>query len=326
MKNIKPLLLILMISVLFFMSACQNNTGEGNASLEPITSPETSPGGNEISYPLTIKDSRGEEITIEREPMRLVSMAPNITEIIFALGKGNSLVGRTDYCNYPQEVLERTSIGNIYMPDLEKIVALQPDLVLISGTTMPDSLSSLADVGIKFMVISEQNSFDGVYETIRLIGKVLNAVPEAEKIIDAMKAKVTAVTEKVKDLPKPKTYYVMSYGQYGEYTATGDTFLGKMIEMAGGDNIARDASGWKYNLEDIVAKDPEILLVSPMYGMITDPVDVLSKEAGYKDLTAVKKGRCVLVDDDLINRQGPRLAEGLEHLARAIHPEVFENE
>jgi iron complex transport system substrate-binding protein len=191
---------------------------------------------------------------------------------------------------------------------------------------MPDSLKTLEDVDVKFIVISEQDDFDGVYETIESISNILNARQKADNIISGMKNKVAEVVEKVKDLPKPKTYYVMSYGEFGEYTATGDTFLGKMISMAGGDNIAGDATGWKFNLEDIVAQDPEILLVSPMSGMITDPNSALANANGYKDLTAIREKKAVLVDDDLINRQGPRLAEGLEHLARAIHPEVFQND
>lgn len=318
---ISCLAIVMILVMVFPMAACD----EGSANKKTQSKPANT-GSNDVyeNYPYTITDSRGEKVTIEEEPKRVVSMAPNITEIVFAIGKGSSLVGRTDYCNYPEEAATVEAIGDIMTPNVEKIVAQEPDLVLISGTTMPDSLGVLKDLGTKFIVINEQSDFNDVYETIETIGRVLNAKDKASEIVAGMKTDVEKVVNLVKDKPTPKTYYVMGYGESGEYTATGDTFLGKMITMAGGDNIAKDATGWKFNLEDIVSANPEVLLLSEMNGTIDNPNAALQEANGYKDLTVVKENKVQFVNDDLVLRPGPRIAKGLEDLARKIHPELFQ--
>jgi iron complex transport system substrate-binding protein len=316
-KNFKSTVIaVLSIIMLFSMVACKKGDTGINQTQDPQIQGET-------NYPYTIMDSRGEKVTFDKAPTKVVSMAPNITEIIYALGKGSSLVGRTDYCNYPEEVSKVASVGDIITPNVEKIVSLDPDLVLISGTTMPDSLNVLKDLGTKFVVINDQKDFDGVYNTIVNIGQILNAGNKANNITVAMKEKVEEIKAKVKDLNKPSTYYVVGYGEFGEYTATGDTFLGQMITMAGGNNIAKDATGWKFNLENIVSANPEVMIFSSMGGTVKDPNAALATANGYKDLKVVKEKKVYLINDDLVSRQGPRLAEGLEALAKAIHPDVF---
>ena len=145
---------------------------------------------NNDGYPYKIVDSLGREIEISAEPQRVISLVPNITEIIFSLGRGDRLVGRTEYCDYPEQVSGVTSVGDLFKPNFEEILALQPDLLIASTNLSPDSLAKLEELQIRTLIIAEENSFDGVYEAIEQIAKILRVEEEGETIISEMKAKI----------------------------------------------------------------------------------------------------------------------------------------
>ncbi len=271
---------------------------------------------------LKLEDAYHRVITIDKAPSRVVSVAPNITEIIFALGKGEMLVGRTEYCDYPTEAGGIESIGSVMEPNIEKIVALNPDIVIASTHFQKGSLKKLEDAGIKVAVLDREESFDGVYQLIRQVGQVLHSNERAAGLVSDLQKKVADITVKIANAPKPKVYYVVFYGDSGSYTAGKDTFIGNMLKMAGGDNIAADSEGWQYSIEKIVEKDPDILICSKYY----HTKEVIVKSPGFKSLKAVKAGRVLEIDHNLLDRQGPRLAEGLETLARLLHPEAFNDD
>lgn len=271
------------------------------------------------SYPLCFVDSNKKTVTIEKKPERIVSLAPNVTETIFALGQGISLVGRTDYCDYPEEASSVASVGSITKPNIEKIIELKPDLIIGTRLLNEDVIKKLETLKIKVIVINEVESFNGVYESITKIGNVLNTTSEAKSIITDMKSKVEIVKNKVKSAKKPSVYYVVGYGKTGDYTATKETFIGDMIDMAGGVNAANDATGWKYSIEKLVEKNPDILICRSAKG---DKKGIEST-VGYSDLTAVKTGKLLEIDNTFLDIQGPRLADGLYKLAETIHPELF---
>jgi iron complex transport system substrate-binding protein len=150
-----------------------------------------------------------------------------------------------------------------------------------------------------------------------MIGKVLNAEDKSGEIIDGMKQTVTDVQNAVKGLDKPSVYYVVGYGEFGDYTATGETFIASMLDMAGGNNIAADVTGWVYSLEKLMEKDPQIILCSE------EAKKVFQQTNGYKELTAVKEGHIYVMDENILQRQGPRLALGLKEMAKILHPESF---
>lgn len=275
--------------------------------------------GITTQYPLKFVDSNKKTITIEKEPQRVVSISPNVTETIFALGQGKKLVGRTDYCDYPREASKVTSVGEIVKPNIEKIIELKPDVVLASDIVSKDVVKKLEDLKIKVIVISGVENFNGVYDSITKIGKIVNANSKAKNIIIGMKYKVEIVKHKVKFAKKPSVYYVVSYGKMGDYAATKDTFIGDMIGMAGGVNAASDATGWKYSIEKLVQKNPDILICPKFY----DYKKGIESTIGYKDLKAVKTGKLLEIDNNLLDKQGPRLADGLYNLAKLIHPELF---
>jgi len=274
---------------------------------------------NNSIFPMTIKDSYDREVRIEKEPLKIVSLAPNITETIFAIERGDRLVGRTDYCDYPAEAAKIESIGSLQTPSIEKIAGLKPDLVIASTHFSKDTLKKLEELGITTVILYGEENFDGAYETISKVGQILNSEKKTDSIIADMKLKVAKVKKNVEGKDKPSVYYVVGYGKSGDYTAGKKTFIGQLIEMAGAKNAADDIDQWKYSLEKLIEKNPDIMIC---------PVNVGYKQGlestnGYKNLIAVIEGKLYEFDQNLIERQGPRLADGLVEMAKIIHPEAM---
>lgn len=307
-KKNKLLALFLVFALAISFSACRQQPKE---EVEPAP-----PVDEKAAYPINVVDSYDRKVEITSEPMKIISIAPSITETIFALGAGDKLIGRTDYCNYPQEVKDIESIGSLQDPSIEKIIDLKPDLVIASTHFKEEVLKKLEEADVKVVVLYGEESFDGVYEVIEKVGQVLDKKDKADSLVSDMKNRVENVLGRVKDLEKKEVYYVVGFGEYGDFTAGGGTFIGNMIEMAGGKNAAGDVDGWKYSLEKLVEKDPDILICS----MYDDTKEKLIEANGYKDLTAVKEGRLYEIDKNLLELQGPRLVDGLEALAEIIHP------
>lgn len=315
--NIKRKIYIV-LSILIVVALIGCNIGE-KSNTQAVTSDDTAKHvENSTNYPVTIIDSKGNEVVIEREPQKVVSMAPNITETIYALNRADKLIGRTDYCNYPKETESVASVGNITEPNVEVITELKPDIVIASTHFNDETEKQLTELGIKVVILYSEDSFEGVYSLIEKAGLILNAQQKADEIVSNMEKKVQGVLEKVDGREKPSVYYVVGYGS-GDFTAGRGTFIAQMIEMAGAENAADDVEGWTYSLEKLVEKDPDILLCSIYW----NSKEGITNANGYKDLTAVKEGRLFEIDNDLLDRQGPRLVDGLEKLAEIIHPEAF---
>ena len=300
--------IVLAVFVCFVFSACGNKTVNN-------TKKET----NAVVYPLKVVDSYNRTVTIEKEPKRIITIAPNIAEGIYALGKGGNLVGRSDYDDYPTETKKVPSVGGLLKPNIEKIVELKPDVVIASTHFDKDVIKKLENLNIKVLVLYGEENFTGVYDTMSKLGQVVNATEKSQSIITDMKKKVADITDKVKNAKKPTVYYVAGFGKSGDFTAGKDTFIGNMIEIAGGKNVADDVIGWKYSVEKLVEKNPDVLICSKFF----ETKKGIEATTGYKDLKAVKGGKLLEIDDNTVVRQGPRLAEGLEAMAKLIHPELF---
>jgi iron complex transport system substrate-binding protein len=312
-KSAKKILISIIAMVISFtFAACSNKSISSSTS-------KTSKNSLTTQYPYTVKDTKGNEVVIEKEPKRIVSVAPNITELIYSLGKGDELVGRTDYCDYPEAAKKVTSIGSLTDPNVEKIVELKPDVVIASTHFKQDVAKKLQDLGIKVVVLYDSKDLNGAYNSINTLGKIINAESQANDLVSSIKKKISDIQAKVKGKKSPKVYYVVGFGKDGDYTATGDTFIAQMINMAGGDNIAKDSTNWKYSLEKIIENDPEYIIVSKNY----DTKKLFETTAGYKNLSAVKNNKVIEIDDNLLNRQGPRLGQGVEALAKIFHPDSF---
>ncbi|MBN2628874.1 MAG: ABC transporter substrate-binding protein [Spirochaetales bacterium] len=271
--------------------------------------------GEESREILQIPGSEGTALVLEKPAQRVVSLGPNITETVFALGKGDALVGRTDFCDYPPEVSEIPSVGTLTEPSLESILLLKPDLVIGSTHMQQETADKLNQVGIPVLYLNSEDSFEGVYALIESIAMALGAEESGKALTDEMKATVGKVKEDVKNLSRPRVYYVIGYGEYGDYTAGGDTFIGQLITMAGGVNVAFGLEGWRYSLEELIKQNPDLLICSRYWHQ----KEGFMEAAGYRELDAVKAGRIYTIDNNMLDRQGPRLAEGLAELARIIH-------
>lgn len=307
------LLASIMIMTIALLAGCQSAKPEA-ASPDQATTTEVA-----TAYPLTLTDASGKEFTFEKQPEVVISLSPAATEIIYAVGKGDLLKGRTDYCKYPAEALQVPSMGSIMEPNVEAIVALKPDVVFVSKMFSDDVKAKMDSLGIKVFDLASHDTFDGVYTSITNAGQILGASAEAETVVADMKKTIADVTEKVKGAEPKTAYYVVGFGEYGDYTAGKGTFIDQMITMAGGTNAANDVEGWKYSLEKLIEKNPEFLICKNADG------DKAGIEAanGYKDLTAVKEGKLIEIDNTLLDIQGPRVAEGVLTLAKILHPELF---
>lgn len=311
MKIIQKIIGVVMIFALILSTTACTENNKNN-----VQSNDDAGTGN---YPLTIVDSFNREIIIEKEPNRVISIAPNLTETIFALGQGEKLVGRTDWCDYPKEVNNIESIGSLMDPNIEKIVELNPDLVLVSTHFDTEVLKKLEELDIQVVGLYGEENIEGVYDIIDELGSILDAKERAASIIDNMKERIGEVKEKVKELKRPEVYYVVDFGDSGDFTAGKGTFIDQMINLAGGNNIAGELEGWKYSLERLIEQDPDILICSQFY----NTKERLKEANGYKELSAVKEDRIYEIDNNILDRHGPRVVDGVEELAKILHPEKF---
>ena len=323
MKN-KVTVLALAMFMMLSMTACKGDSGanETGKATETLTTTEDA-AKQTTEEPATAEPTEDAETTtasdaeIPENPEKIISVAPNITEMLYEMGARDKLIARTDYCDYPEQCLELESIGSLYTPDIEKMISLQPDVVLASTHFTEDTETKLTSAGIPVQVLYEETSFEGVYDMIKTLGHLVNCEAEAERMVSDMKEKIQTVTDKVAGLEKPTVYYVVSFGEGGEFTATGETFIHEMITLAGGDNIAKNGTDWSYSLEVLLEADPYIILIDE------ESKDGFMSSEAHQNLTAVKEGRVYGIDGNMLDRQGYRNAEAIETMAKIFYPEAF---
>ncbi len=313
MKQIKNLLILLLIVALSFSTACSTDTAN-QSEKESETQAEV----EKDVFPLTITDFLEKEITIEQEPKRIVSLAPSVTELIFALGAGDKVVGVTEYDTYPEEVKDIAKVGGFEGPNIELITAQKPDIVFASNLSGKEEMETLEKMGIPVIMI-ESKSIDDIYKSIEIIGKITDTEEKGKEIIEEMKNRIQEISDKVKDKPKVKVYNLVDIN--GNWTGGKGTFIHEIINLAGGTNIAEDLEGWvQYSIEELVRKNPDVI-VMPSYA---GDVDSIKNMEGFKDANAVKNDNIYVVsNDDLISRATNRIVLGLEEIAKFLHPEVF---
>lgn len=304
------------------LAACGQEEKNNKSANEPQTQQETSQA-DEATFPMTITDAIGKDITLEAPAEKIVSLIPSNTEILFSLGLKDEIVGVTDNDDYPPEVAEKEKIGGMEY-NIEKIIALNPDIVFSHESSMSLSeaaIEQLESAGVKVFVVKNAQDFNETYTTIEQLGRATGKLPEAEKVIANMKAKVEEVLDKVKDV-EPKKVLVEASDEPDIYTAGNGTFMNAMLEMIHAENVAADADDWyKIDAEQIIAKNPDVIVVT--YHYVPDILTKIPQRAGFDTINAVKNKAIVQVDENTTSRQGPRLGEGLEELAKAIYPEVF---
>jgi iron complex transport system substrate-binding protein len=284
-------------------------------TLAKPTSPEVEPAS-----PQYVFDDLGRLVAINGTPQRIVSLSPSNTEILFALGLGEKVVGVTDWCDYPSEVLEKEKVGSYDTPDIEKMVVLNPDLILVAyGTTM-DVINNLIGLGLTVFGI-KTTDLDDLLNDIRRVGEITDKEVEAQALTSEMAVGIQAVTDQTEELEqRPRVFYIVWGGEGSAlWTAGSGTFIHELIEKAGGVNIFQNITGYaEIALEYVLTCDPEIIITSEWsYDWALNSTELASTTAG-------QSGRIYTLDDDLVQRPGPRLVKGLEWFAYLIHPEIFE--
>ena len=276
------------------------------------------------TYPITLTDDLGREVTIEALPERIISLAPSNTEILFALGLGNRVVGVTDFCDYPPEALAKEKVGGAWTPDAEKIVALNPDFVLAAGINPIDLIDILDGLEIAVFGI-EATDLDDILNDIRTVGQITDKEAEANALTDEMQNQIDAVTDETAGLAteeKPRTFHICYHEPI--WTCGQDTFIHSLIEGAGGVNIFADIAGYQsVDIESVIGRDPEVIIVTAMGGTASGTWEWVLTEPRLAGVSARQNGRVYYVESNWVERPGPRIVLGLEVVAKCIHPEIF---
>ena len=283
------------------------------------TSSSSSPSASTAAGPIAVTDSAGNTVTLQQPATRIVSLAPANTEIAFAVGAGSKMVAGTTYDDYPAAAKSLPKAGDFSNPSVEKIASFNPDLVLITGGVQAPLRAKLVKLGMNVYVI-DPTTYAGVMTDIANVGKLAGTSTQAQKVVASMKQAQADVQAKVGSLATKSTF-IEIYSKPLMTAGTG-TFISDMVGMAGGTNLGDSAGAGfpNFSSEVLLKDDPAVYIADS--GSMSKPGD-LSTRPGFSSLTAVKDGHVYVIEDSLIARPGPRLALGLEQLAKMIHPEAY---
>ncbi len=322
--------LVASLLIIGLMTACgTENQEEPQTEEAPIEETEEQTTGDEeaAAFPVTIVDALDNEITLEEEPERIVTLIPSITETVFALNAGDKVVGRTDWCNYPPAVLDVETVGGMDF-DVEKVISLQPDVILAHASgahSSADGLDQLRNSGIQVIIINDAKQIEDVYESIDMIGQVTGKTDQAATVISEMKNTIEDLTTKAEEISEGEHVSVWVEVSPELYTAGKNTFLDEMLQLLNGTNVAGDQEGWpQFTEEDVVSLNPDVIITTYGY-YVENPSEEIKSRSAWQDVNAVVNERIYDVENDTVTRSGPRLAEGMEQLAKLIYPDVFEN-
>ncbi|HUG29441.1 MAG TPA: helical backbone metal receptor [Candidatus Limnocylindria bacterium] len=291
-------------------------------ALAPTTAATAAPTPTAASvFPVTVIDDEGTEVTIPAEPQRIVSLTPDTTETLFAIGAGSRVVAKVeDIANYPPEAASVPVVATFAGVDVERIVDLEADLVVSGGAglTQGAAVEQLRRAGIPVLV-SYPTTIDEGLASMRRIGVAVGLGTQAATLADDIAARIDDLAVLASSAgTRPRVFYEIDVTG-GIFTPPADSIYGEMFRLAGGEPISGSAN-YSISLEELVAADPEVILLGDAaYGVTPEQV---ADRAGWGGMTAVKNGRIVAIDDIVVTRPGPRLVEGLRALVAAIHPEL----
>ena len=289
---------------------------------EPVVDGSEIPDDDE--GPVTVTDMSGREITLEQPADRIVALAASDCEILYAIGAGDRLVGRGEYCDYPAEVADVTSVQSGDATNYEQILELGPQVLLMPkmGQT-EEQIQFLADAGIQ-VVVSDAQDIDGVYEAIRMIGKLAGKSGRAEQLCESMQAAFAEASGKVPADGEEKTvYFEGSPLAYGLWTAGSGTFMDEIAQMLGLKNAFADVEGWaEISEEQVLERNPDyIVTITMYYGEGPTPVEEIESRAGWENVTAVKNGKILNLQNNELSRPSPRLAVGAQEMYDFVYGE-----
>ena len=308
------LILSILSMVLTFSGACTP------VAEEPVPPAETPP------LPLEVIDQAGRVVRIDKIPEKIISLSPGNTEIIYALGLQDSLVGVTEFCDYPEAAKDKPKIGGFTTVDIERVVEIQPDLILAANIHQDEVIPRLEGFGLTVLTL-DPKTIDGVLQAINLIGKLTGKKDEASQLVTEMKTRIKLITDRtdlLSDSQRLRVFYILWHDPL--MTAGSGTRIHELIAKAGGINIARDLAGDypTISLEAVILANPQIIIAGSGHGTGKDlPYQFALTETRLKDVDAQQNARVYEIDGDLTSRPGPRIVDGLEKFAEFIHPELF---
>jgi iron complex transport system substrate-binding protein len=313
------------VGIALFYSG-QNDTP--NPSVTPSSGATPSPSPSS-TLPVTVTDDSGHTITLNSYPQRIVSLAPGNTQIIFAVGAGDNVVGVTDYCDYPYNFSEwiaegnLTSIGSYYGPAIEPIVALNPDLV-VAARGSEEAADQLRGLGYNVLLLDPAD-LNSVLENVILVGKVTGHEEQATNLVATLHQRIDDVVNSVATATTRPKIYVELYSD--PYTSIGaGTFIDGLIQLAGGQNIFENATTAypRVDPETIIAQKPDIIIFPDSMGLdLMESFAGITERDGFNTIPAIQNNKLFIVVADALNQPGPRQVDALEALAQIIHPEIF---
>ena len=314
MKKNKIVTTLLALLLLFAMSACapaaivtEAMTASPDETAQPTQAPETG---------VTVTDMMGREITLSEPATRVIALSAADCEVLYAVGAGDLLVGRGEFCDYPQEVLNAPAVQSGMEINIEQIISLAPQVLLMSAMAQTeDQVKQLEAAGIQ-CVVSDAKDINGVYQAITLIGALTGHDAEAADVVKNMQGTLDALAASAGELVGKSVYFEVSPLQYGLWTAGKGTFMDEIATMLGLRNVFADATGWaEISEEQVLAANPDIIVSIAMYfGEGQTPVEEILSRPGWQDVTAVKNGDILNLQNNELSRPGPRLAQGAQAL------------
>ncbi len=276
---------------------------------------------------ITVTDDMGVIVTIPIVPQRIISLSPSTTEILFALGLDDRVVGVTEFCNYPPTALDKPRIGGYSTVSIEKVIAQKPDLVVAAYGNGEELVDQLRSLNLTVISMNPQ-TISGVMNDITIIGEATGARENASVLRGSLEARIQRVEDTAsRAATRPRVAHVIWNDPI--YVSGNGTFQNEMIDIAGGVNAFQSIEGWKnIGIEDFIIADPDVLIVNAGTGM-TREQDVIAEyfleEPRFKNVKAIRDHRVYIVDTDSVDRAGPRIVDALEDFARDIHPELYGN-
>lgn len=280
------------------------------ATAEPVAEATQAPAG------ITVTDMMGREVTLSEPATRVIALSAADCEVLYAVGAGDLLVGRGEYCDYPAEVLAAPAVQSGMETNIEQIIALAPQVLIMSAMSQTeDQVKQLEAAGIK-VVVSDAKDIAGVYAAISLIGAITGHDTEAAAVVANMQGTLDALAARADELEGKSVYFEVSPLQYGLWTAGKGTFMDEIASMLGLKNIFADASGWvEISEEQVIEANPDIIVTIAMYfGEGQTPTEEILSRAGWQEITAVKNGDILNLQNNELSRPGPRIADGAQAL------------
>lgn len=302
-------------------SSSPTSTPTPSPTHTPSTTTAPSPS-SAPAFPVTLVDDEGTEVTLASRPERIVSLTPAVTETLFAIGAGDRVVAKVeDIANYPPEAASVPIVGTFAGVDVEKIIDLTPDLVIVGGQggTPPDTIDQMRRLDLAVLVVYASD-IEAVLSDIELIGDAGGTGEAARDLTASMRAAFDQTASATRDVPRPRVFY-----ETGDtpaiYGVADDSFIAAMLELAGSDPITTGSpTNWEMSTEALIQADPEVIILGDSAYGVTE--EVVAARPGWGVITAVRQGRIYSIDDIIVTRPGPRLAEGLRALVDAIHPQL----